>query len=197
MTGRPVSAIAHRRDNGAGMATHVALLRGINVGGHQRIAMADLRTLLEGLGHAEVSTFLQSGNALFSSRRKDDVRLAAEIEQAIARRLKLTVRCLVRRREELQRVVDRNPLPSRAGDPARLLVTFLSDKPDRALLRAIEPRAFLPEEFGAGERELYVWSPGGVRDSKLTHAFFEKKLGGLVATSRNWNTVTRLLALMA
>jgi uncharacterized protein (DUF1697 family) len=178
------------------MATHAALLRGINVGGHQRVAMADLRALLAGLGHTEVSTLLQSGNAVFSSRRKDEARLAGEIEEAIARKLKLTVRCLVRDRRDLQRVVDRNPLPARVGDPARLLVTFLSDKPDRAFLKAIDPRAYAPEEFGAGERELYVWSPGGLRDSKLTHAFFEKKLAGVVATSRNWNTVTRLLALM-
>lgn len=181
------------------MTRYVALLRGVNVGGHRKIAMADLRGLLSGLGHADVSTYLQSGNALFASARRGRDKLALEIERAITRELGLTVRCLVRSQADLRRVVAGNPLAATATDPARLLVTFLSDEPDPALLRALDPSAFAPDEFRASEREIYVWYPEGVRNTKLTHAFFEKRLrrGGLVATSRNWNTVTKLLDLMS
>jgi uncharacterized protein (DUF1697 family) len=174
----------------------VALLRGINVGGRQKIAMADLQALLAGLRHRDVATLLQSGNALFTSARQDEEALALEIERAIARKLGLTVRCLVRGRDELRRVVDAHPLAGTATDPARLLVIFLSSRPDAAFLRSLDLRAFAPDQVVAGERELYVWCPDGAGKSKLVQALSEKRLGCRVATARNWNTVTKLLGLM-
>jgi uncharacterized protein (DUF1697 family) len=178
------------------MSGYVALLRGINVGRNNRIAMADLRDLLTGLGYTDVVTLLQSGNAVFSTANTDPDAVAAEIEQAITRRLGLTIRCLVRDRADLQRVVDGNPLPERINDPSKLLVSFLSARPDPATLADIDFASFAPEECGVGEREFYVWFPDGVNNAKLSYAFFEKRFGG-VATARNWNTVTKLLVMLS
>jgi len=178
------------------VTSYAVLLRGINVGRNNRVAMADLRTLLTGLGYTDVATLLQSGNAVFSTTKTDPAALTAEIEKAISDELGLTIPCVVRDRAELQRIVDDNPLSARTKDPARLLVTFLSERPGRAKLADIDFAAFAPEECEVGKRELYVWFPDGVRNAKLTYAFFEKKLG-CVATARNWNTVTKLLAMMS
>lgn len=182
------------------MNTYIALLRGINVGRAKRISMADLRALIGGLGHTDVSTYLQSGNALFSTARSDTDALAAEVEQAISGELGIAVRCVLRDRAQLARVVAENPLAAVATDPQRLLVSFANCKPDPARLSAIDAQAYLPEQFAVAEREIYVWVPNGVLESRLTNAFFEKQFGGkrtgFVCTARNWNTVTKLLALL-
>jgi uncharacterized protein (DUF1697 family) len=179
--------------------TYVALLRGINVGRAKRISMADLRALIGGFGHADVSTYLQSGNALFSTARSDTEALAGEVEQAIGQELGMSVRCVLRDRAELARVVADNPLAGVATDPRRLLVSFANIKPDPARLSALDVQAYLPEQFAVAEREIYAWLPEGVLESKLTNAFFEKQFGGekagFVCTARNWNTVTKLLEL--
>jgi uncharacterized protein (DUF1697 family) len=181
--------------------TYVALLRGINVGRAKRISMADLRALVGSLGHGEVTTYLQSGNALFSTARTDTDTLAAEIEQAISAELGMAVRCVLRDRDDLARVVADNPLAGVATDPQRLLVSFTSGRPDPALVAALDRQAYLPEQFAVGEREIYAWLPEGVLESRLTNAFFEKQLGGkktgMICTARNWNTVTKLLALLS
>ncbi|MFI5955189.1 DUF1697 domain-containing protein [Cryptosporangium sp. NPDC051539] len=178
------------------MPAYLALLRGINVSRNQRIAMADLRALLSGLGHDDVSTYLQSGNALFrSSTKKPDV-LAAQIEAAIRKEFELTVRVLVREAADLHRVVETNPLADIATDPSKLLVTFLSAPPDKTGLDAIDPGTYAPEVMAVGEREIYVWYPDGVRTAKLSPPFFEKRQAGVVATARNWNTLTKLVSML-
>jgi len=175
----------------------VALLRAVNVGGRNRIAMARLRELLEGLGYGDVRTHLQSGNAVFTvaGTRGSEEGVAREIERALAEDLGLAARVLVRSRAELERVVAANPLLDVADDHARLLVTFLSDAPDREVVGELAPAEFEPDVFALGEREIYTWYPDGVRATKLSNAFWERRLG-VVATGRNWNTVTRLLELM-
>jgi uncharacterized protein (DUF1697 family) len=176
------------------MTEFVALLRGVNVGGRQKVPMADLRTLLGGLGHTDVRTYLQSGNAIFGAERADTDTMATEIEEGIAREMGLpNIGCLIVDRAYLQRVVDDNPLADIATEPAKLLVTFLSEPPPADRLQAIDADAHRPDVFAAGKRELYVWYPEGIRNSKLTHAFFQKKLGCRIATARNWNTVNALL----
>ncbi len=182
------------------MPDYVLLLRGVNLGGHRRVAMADLRRVLEGLGYAEVSTWLQSGNALFSADRAsgaDEERLCLDIERALTRELGLTVPCVLRSRAELRRVIECNPLAEIAHNPARLLVTFLLRPPDAAALAAVDPTTYAPIVLAPGEREVYGWYPQGVGRSPLTQAFFERRLGGMVATARNWNTVTGLLERMS
>lgn len=176
------------------MTTYVALLRGINVGGRQKVAMADLRDLLRGLGYADVRTHLQSGNAVFTSMAKPAEKVEREIEKAITKEFGLTVRCLVRSRQELAAVVEQNTLPT--TDPAKLLVAFLSAPPAASYVRGLDPAEFAPEEFRVVDREVYLWCPRGVTESKIVPAFSEKRLDR-VATARNWRTVTKLLDLAA
>jgi uncharacterized protein (DUF1697 family) len=173
----------------------VALLRGVNVGGNNMVAMATLRELLQRLGYGDVRTHLQSGNAVFSAPGTPPAGAAGEIEERLARDLGLNVRVIVRTGEELARVIESNPLPEAVGEPSRLLVNFLSAAPDGKLVGELDPADFEPDVFGVGEREVYVWCPEGVRATKLSYAFWEKRLG-VAATARNWNTVTRLRELV-
>ncbi|HEV3322474.1 MAG TPA: DUF1697 domain-containing protein [Solirubrobacteraceae bacterium] len=172
----------------------IALLRGVNVGGHNRVPMAHLRELMGELGYGDVRTHLQSGNAVFTAPGTPPEQAAREIEGQLASALGLGVRVLVRTVAELAQVVAANPLPDAVAEPSRLLVTFLSAPPSPELLRDLDPADFEPDLFGVGEREIYVWCPEGVRTIKLSYAFFERRFG-VVATARNWNTVTRLLEL--
>jgi uncharacterized protein (DUF1697 family) len=174
-----------------GTVRQVALLRGVNVGGNNVVPMARLRELMGGLGYGGVRTHLQSGNAVFTAPGTPPERAARAIEGELARHLGLNLRVLVRTGEELARIVDANPLPEAVAEPARLLVNFLSAAPDPELLRGLDPADFEPDLFGVGEREIYVWCPEGVRATRLSYAFWEKRLG-VIATARNWNTVTRL-----
>ncbi len=181
------------------MPDYVLLLRGVNLAGYRHVAMADLRRVLESLGHTEVSTLLQSGNALFSGHGAggaDEEGLRLDIERALTRELGLGVPCVLRSRAELRRVVERNPLAEVAHNPARLVVTFLLRPPDTAALATMEPASYAPVVLAPGEREIYGWYPEGVGRSRLTQSFFERRLGGEVATARNWNTVTKLLERM-
>ncbi|MGH2854925.1 MAG: DUF1697 domain-containing protein [Solirubrobacteraceae bacterium] len=172
----------------------IALLRGVNVGGNNKVPMAHLRELMGELGYEDVRTHLQSGNAVFTAPGTPPERAAQDIEGQLTRSLGLNVRVLVRTARELARVVAANPLPEAVSEPSRLLVTFLSAAPAPELLRELDPADFEPDCFGVGEREVYVWCPEGVRTITLSYAFWEKRFG-VVATARNWNTVTRLLAL--
>ena len=121
------------------MPRYVALLRGINVGRNKRVAMADLRRLLDGLGYTGVRTLLQSGNAVFTTPAGKSEKLARQIEQAIEDELGLDVKCLVRTGEDMRAVVDGNPLGDMATDGAKLLALFLSEAPDATLLAAHDP----------------------------------------------------------
>jgi uncharacterized protein (DUF1697 family) len=175
------------------MTRQIALLRGVNVGGRNMVAMAALRELLQALGYEGVRTHLQSGNAVFTAATPPE-RAGREIEEGLVERLGLQVPVLVRTRDELAQAVAGNPLGEATSQPARLLVNFLSGEPDPQLLGELDPADFEPETFGVGAREVYVWCPDGVQATKLSYAFWEKRLK-VTATARNWNTVTRLLAL--
>jgi uncharacterized protein (DUF1697 family) len=171
----------------------VALLRGVNIGPRNRIAMAQLRALMEDLGHADVRTHLVSGNAVFTSDA-DPAQVEADMETALAERLGMRIRVLVRSAEELAEVVAGNALLAHATDQARLLVLFLSAAPEPPRLDGIDPQRFAPERFHVGHREIYLWCANGFHESRLTQTFSERRLG-VTVTARNWNTVTRLLEL--
>lgn len=177
------------------MIRYVALLRGINVGGKNKISMADLKTMLTDLGHSDVGTLLNSGNAVFGGPRRDTGELAAVLDAEIARRFRLDVKTVVRTADEMRAVVEADPFVGVATDPAKYVVMFLSGTPDRAALDAIDPNAYAPEEFRYVGREFYVWCPNSLRDARLPVALAHKRLG-VVATARNWNTVTKLLTMM-
>lgn len=175
------------------MTRQIALLRGINVGTHNRIGMSPLRDLLHELGYEQVRTHLQSGNIVFTGATSPE-ESARTIEAGVTERFGSTVPVLIRTRDELAHIVDGNPLRDIATEPAKLLVLFLSDRPDPETLAAIDPGDFEPDTFAIGDREIHVWCPNGLRATKLSHTFWEKRLG-LTATGRNWNTVSTLLTL--
>jgi uncharacterized protein (DUF1697 family) len=171
----------------------VALLRGINVNPSTAVDMAELRAIVEDAGYDDVRTLLRSGNVLFSARVKADV-AATRIEAALARRLTFAPRVLVRTAAELEEVVQRNPLRTIAQDPSRHVVSFLSAAPAPATLREIDPGPLLPDEFRVIDREIYMWMPNGTVRSPLPKALSEKRLG-VILSARNWNTVTKLVAM--
>ena len=174
---------------------YVALIRGINVGGKAKLPMADLRAVVTGLGHADVATYIQSGNVIFTSHRHDSATLEREIERAIARETRLEVSVLIRSQAELTAVVAGNPFPESAARPSELHVSFLSAAPEADRLTGIDPARFEPDEYRLGDRVLYLRCPNGVGRSKLASYPWERDLG-LRATNRNWNTVTTLLSMM-
>lgn len=173
--------------------TYIALLRGINVGKNKRIAMADLRELLGDLGYGDVKTLLQSGNAVFTARG-DAAAIEARIREAIVERFGFDVAVIVRSASELAKVVAGNPIKMGERDGSKLHVAFLSAKPAAAKLRDVDPAELVPEEFAVAGREIYLWCKNGVLESKLFPLFSDKRLG-VTSTARNWNTVTKLLAL--
>jgi len=177
------------------MAVVIAMLRGVNVGGRHKVKMDALRELCDSLHLRGACTHLQSGNAVFTAAGMPRARVAQQIEQALLAELDLAARVLVRTRAELERVVAGNPLLDVAGNHARLIVTFLSAVPDAAAVGELVPADFEPDVFAVGEREIYAWYPDGVRTTRLSNAFWERRFG-VVATGRNWRTVTRLLELM-
>jgi uncharacterized protein (DUF1697 family) len=176
------------------VTTYVALLRGINLGSRNKIRMADLRELVEGLGHQNVRTHILSGNVLFESRRRDARALERELEKAIEHRFGFDVAVLVRSAGELEKVVAKNPLKRATAEGARLFVLFVDKNPGRDRLEAIDPKAFEPEEFAVGDRVIYAWYRQGLQGSKLAGALSDKRLG-VTTTNRNWNTVTKLVEL--
>ncbi|MBN1210175.1 MAG: DUF1697 domain-containing protein [Myxococcaceae bacterium] len=176
------------------MARYVALLRGINVGGNKKVPMARLRALLEGLGYTDVTTLLQSGNVVFTGKKQSPAQVARQLEAAIAEEFGFEVAVIVRTRDELAAAIQANPLPGAEEAPSKFLVTFLSDVPDRKRLQAIDPAAYLPDEFRVLGREIYARFPNGIGKSKLATVLLGERLG-VTQTARNWSTVTKLLAL--
>jgi uncharacterized protein (DUF1697 family) len=153
--------------------------------------MADLEALFAALGHADVATYLQSGNVVFTSTVGSPSALARGIEERIATDLDLDVTVLLRISDELAGVVEANPFVGGGADPAELHVTFLADEPDPSAVGAADGGGFGPDEFRILGREVYLRCPNGYGRSKLSNAFWEKRLG-VAATTRNWKTVTTL-----
>jgi uncharacterized protein (DUF1697 family) len=176
------------------MTRQIALLRGINVGRSRRVPMPALRELLTGLGYGDVRTHLQSGNVILTADVSGE-ELERALEREIAASLGVDVPVVVRTRDELADVVARNPLAGVADDPARYLVSFLSREPEPRLLEELAALDLAPEAFVVNGREIYAWHPGGVHASPLARLLSGERLG-VEATARNWNTVTRLLALV-
>lgn len=176
------------------MEQRVALLRGINLGPHKRVAMPALRALLADAGFADVRTYVQSGNVVLASDANPES-LERELEQLMADRLGFEVDVVVRTEKDLARVVQENPLAKVAVEPKRYQVTFLADELEPGRVEQLASLAAASERFVANGRELYAWHPDGVARSKLWAKLGSTGLG-VKATSRNWTTVTTLLAMM-
>lgn len=175
------------------MATQIVLLRGINLGSRNRIAMPELRDLLTSAGFEEVRTYLQSGNVVLSAKGSSD-EVARECERRIAAHFGLDIPVVARTRAQLAKVVRLNPLAKVAVDPKRYQVSFLSEKLAAEVVHKLEAAAAPSEKFVVAGREVYAWHPGGVARSKLWTLLAGRGLG-VIATARNWTTVTSLLAL--
>lgn len=182
------------QQTGAPLITYVALLRGINVSGQKKITMPDLQKLVGALGHADVSTYIQSGNVIFRSSATNPAGVAIGIEEAIERDLGFTVTVVLRTRDELGHVIETNPFLRPGIDLAHLHVTFLTNLPTSAVLSSLNVQTVGPDEFRALGREIYLHCPQGYGRTKLNNAFWERRLH-IAATTRNWNTVTRLFQL--
>jgi uncharacterized protein (DUF1697 family) len=187
-----------------GVPTHVALLRGINLGAHSRVAMADLRRVVTSLGHTEVATYIQSGNAVFTTQETDSVALAAGLEAAIAEGLDVHPSVVVLSRAELARVIADNPFPDER-DPKHLHAVLRVEDLDTETLAGIaeaQRRATekgSPDESRVVGRTLFLRTPDGMGRSELAAqlARSERARATVAAgTARNWATVTRLLALL-
>ncbi|MFJ9614607.1 DUF1697 domain-containing protein [Streptomyces noursei] len=177
------------------MSRQIALFRGINVGGHNSFPKARQLELARSLGLADVTVLLQTGNIVFADPGRPPEETARRFEERIAAELGLTVPVLVRTRDELAATVAGNPFPSAVPEPKTLHVTFLSEAPtDTARLDALDQDAYAPDQFRLIGRELFLWCPGGIGRSRLAEAVGRARLG-VTATARNWNTVTKLLAL--
>lgn len=175
------------------MARHVVLLRGINIGSRNRIAMPALREALEEVGFTSVQTYLQSGNVVLESRAKPET-VRRKVERLIADRFGLEIGVIVRTRAELAAVVKRDPHAKVATEPKRYQVTFLEQTLPAKAVRELEQAAAADERVVVSGREVYAWHPQTIARSKLWAKLAGKTLG-VTATSRNWTTVEALLAL--
>jgi uncharacterized protein (DUF1697 family) len=187
------------------MATHVALLRGINVGGRNKVAMADLREVVAELGHADVSTYIQSGNVLFSpgGADGDPAALAAALAAAITAKLGVTAPVVVLSRDELAAVIAANPFPAEA-DPKRVHAVLLSGAPGADAAGKIDEARARSAGKGARDelvtvgRTIYLHTPDGFGNSELAAAVLRivtSPRAGVIGTARNWATMLKLLDL--
>lgn len=176
------------------MITYIALLRGINVGGHNQVAMADLRDLLTQLGLVDARSLLQSGNLVFGANGRAAAQLERLLEAEAAKRLGLETDFFVRTAQEWNSVVAHNPFPKEAArDPGHLVTMFLKDAPTTAKVKALQAAITGPEVVGAAGKQLYIVYKDGIGRSRLTNAVIDKQLGTR-GTGRNWNTVLKLAA---
>lgn len=184
------------------MPTHVALLRGINVGGRNRVAMAALREVVASLGHTDVATYIQSGNVVFTAARSDPGVLARQLEEAVAASLDVTPRVLVLTRAELAQVVRDNPYPE-VADPRTLHAVLDDAGPDAHAAAYLDAARAQAATAGSEDRAqwvgrtLYLHTPDGIGRSRLAALLSRGPSSPMSrATARNWVTVTRLLALL-
>jgi uncharacterized protein (DUF1697 family) len=172
------------------MTTLIALLRGINVGGNNKLPMKELSALLTEMGLHDVQTYIQSGNVLFRCDPKNRVTLNAKISAEIKARFGFTPQLLLIDAAELHKAMKGNPYPEAEVDPKSLHLFFLDELPQHADLKALEAIKSDSERFKLAGKVFYLHAPEGIARSKL--AARAEKLLGVTATARNWNTVCKL-----
>ena len=174
------------------MGIYVAMLRSINVSGRNRVAMADLRSLVEGLGYGDVATYVQSGNVVFTGTGASAT-VAGRIADQITAQLGLEVPVVVRNRRALSGVISGVPYPGADDEPTQHHVTFLAQRPSAANVTKLAEKAtpFGPDRCEVDGQDVYLHCPGGYGNTKLNNAFIERHLG-VTATTRNWRTVNTL-----
>lgn len=178
-----------------GAERHVALLRGINVGGKNRLPMKQLVELFEAAGCGDVRTYIQSGNVVFGARPALARRVSTSVRAALLAELGLEVPVVTRSAAELGAVVRANPFLGKGLDERLLHVAFLADRPGRARAAKLDPQRSPPDEFVLRGREIYLHCPGGLARTKLSNAYFDSILG-TTSTVRNWRTTCKLLEMV-
>lgn len=175
------------------MQTYIAILRGINVSGKNKIAMKELKTMLDGAGYKNVETYIQSGNVVFGYDGVDENTLAQQISKLIKNTFGLDVPVLVRTVADVEQTYANNPFLNKAGiDAEKLHITFLADVPTQENIAKANTYSYQPDEFIISERNVYVHCPQSYGNTKLTNTFFENKLK-TTATTRNLKTVAKLI----
>ncbi len=169
---------------------HVALMRGINVGGKNKLPMGELVRLFENAGCENVRTYIASGNVVFEAATGIVKKLAASIAAAIEKERGLRVPVVIRSATEMASVVKLNP--HRKADPDSLFVMFLADEPERKSIAELDPNRSPGDQYKVVGRDIYLCLTTGAADTKLTNAYFDSKLK-TVSTSRNWRTVQKLI----
>ena len=174
--------------------TYVALLRGINVGGRNKLPMAELKSLVQDLGGCSVRTYIQSGNVVFEA----DADLGSAVSEGIAERHGLKVPVVLRTAEEVASVVASNPflVEDPRLDAKTLHVAFLADEPTAEQAASLDPERSPPDAFRVVGKTVYLHYPNGLARSKLTNAYLDSKLK-TVSTVRNWNTCLKLVEMAA
>lgn len=177
------------------MTQYIALLRGINVGGHRSIKMQALRELLENKGFQGVKTYIQSGNVLFHYADSSAGELAQQLQSLILQAFGFDVPVVIRTRTEWKQISQFNPfLDEGPKDFTNLSVNFLQEKPDLAAIADLANIQSASDRFVVHGREIYMYFPNGSARTKLTHQVFEKRLKQ-IATARNWKTIQKLEAM--
>jgi uncharacterized protein (DUF1697 family) len=175
------------------MAVIISMLRGVNVGGHNKIKMDALRALYESLKLRDAQTHVQSGNVIFRTDERDISRLTKRIEDGIERKFGFRPDVILRTAAEMRDVVARNAFAKRRGiEPNKLLVTFLASDPGAEAREKVLQIKCDPEELRIEGQELYIYFPNGIGRSKLSLAALERALK-TTGTGRNWNSVTKML----
>jgi len=179
------------------MTKYLALLRGINVGGHKKILMADLRELFESIGFSGVKSYIQSGNVVFNSEIEDETELHRMIEFAIENKFEFRVPIRIRTADQMLQVMEKMPFTGSdfLDESSKIAITFLAMQPSEAQILELDKFVFAPEKLIVSGREAYSHCPGGFARTKLTNGVIEKKLG-VSATSRNLKTFLKLLDLL-
>jgi uncharacterized protein (DUF1697 family) len=176
------------------MPAVIAMLRGVNVGGHHKIKMDVLRALCASLKFDCAQTYLQSGNVVFHTSARDLDQISNSLEMAIEKKVGFRPAVILRTVPELSSVIARSPFAKRSGlNPGLLVVAFLGAATTPSARKALHAMDIAPEELHAGDRELYIYFPNGQGRPRLSWAIVDKILNKMPLTARNWNTVTKLL----
>ena len=178
-----------------GSTRYVALLRGINLGGRNRLAMKELVDIFLAAGCHDVGTYIQSGNVLFSAPASVLKRLPSHVTQDIAARFGIKVPVILRSAEEMAQTIRDNPFPEKDQSEKALHVYFLTALPSASAVEKLDPDRSPPDIFRVIRREIYVHLPNGMARTKLTNAYFDAKLS-TTSTARNWATVCKLFEMM-
>ena len=178
------------------MTAFVSLFRGINVGGHHKIRMGELKDLHESLDLKDVLPYIQSGNVVFKSDDADVAQLQRQIEDGFEKKFGFHVEVLVRTSAELRDIIDKNPFQGQQSKESKwVAVMFLADRPDDTAQEDLLKTYAGPEELFIIGKEIYIYYPNGIGRSKLSHSYIEKKLKTF-GTGRNWNTMLQLQKLL-